>query len=109
MSLPITKTWYVYQIGEGSFCDWYYWGVGEGSKNPTRRELGQFARAVIILSRLTPEKDWFDSSHEYWTTYFPGAGVVVIVRPESNPFSAGYVISGIELPWMKILEGTVEL
>ena len=110
MPLPITKpeTWYVYELSEGAFRDWYYWGVGEQSKAPVRREIGQFAKAIIILSRLLPDKNWFDSSHEYWTTYFPGAGVVIVLRPESNPYTEGYLMARVELPWLGSI-GEVDL
>jgi hypothetical protein len=102
------EQWFVYELSEGAFRDWYYWGVGESSKMPTRREVGQFAKAIIILSHLIPGKNWFDSPHEYWTTYFPGAGAVIILRPESNPFAEGYLISRVELAWLT-LKGKVRL
>lgn len=97
----MNEEWFVYEISEGSFRAWFYWGIGDTSVPPRRREIGPIAKAIIVLSKFKPDKNWFDSAHEYWTTSLPGTGIIVAVRPETNPFAEGYIISKVQLPWLE--------
>ena len=61
--------------------------------------------ALVIKNKIADLKEW-DGNGEYWfAPLLKKEEWVVIVRPESNPFAAGFCVSPVELPWLEKSEG----
>ena len=72
------------------------------------RDMSAMARAINLLSQCdgatfgSAERiDWYDATHEFWILPCPCAQPFVCVRPGTNPFDCGYVISPIPMPHLK--------
>jgi len=70
------------------------------------RDIADLSRALAILNACAIEPaakwegqppliDWFapGAAHEYWLLPFPYAPPLVCVRPGTNPFDSGYLVS----------------
>mgnify|MGYP001596748256 FL=1 len=80
-----------------SVVGWHSFGVNhENIKD--NGDMGALARALHLLGQCVPEVDWYNGTHEFWVLECPCAPSMVCVRPHSNPFDCGYVVSPIPMP-----------
>ena len=69
--------------------------------------MGKFVQAALAVKNQVPSlKDW-SGAGEYWSSPLPRQNEeIVIIRPDCNPFGAGYVVSPVELPWLNDPDST---
>jgi hypothetical protein len=94
------KEWYVYRLDHMSVEGWRSFGIRH---NPIvdNRDITAMSRALSILAQCVTDVDWFNDHHEYWLVECPMAPPIVCVRPGSNPFDSGYLVSPIHLSHLK--------
>lgn len=92
---------FVYRISEASMSDWTYF---EKVDDPERRSYftGKCVRAALaIKEQIVAEKDW-DGDGRYWFAPLPMKDFVVAV--ECHAYGGGYVVSPVELTWLRNME-----
>lgn len=96
-------TWHIYKMSDLSLNGWWSFGLHRSPQeqlSPSPDFIGDFARAVNLLSQCVPNEWWY-GYNEYWMLELPMAAPMVCIRREKNPFHAGYLVSPIPLPHIK--------
>lgn len=114
MGKTMKRDWFIYRIDNLSLSGWRSFGVlHEQIKD--NRDMSAMARAINILSDCVPDIDWYNRYHEFWLLECPCAPPIVCVRPETNPYQSGYIVSPIPMPhlessqeWFLSREGKLE-
>lgn len=87
----------VYPISHASLSEF---SAGKDLPHEWERARYIVMAALSIREQIKEFKDW-DGYGEYWLYHLPKCGNLIIVRPNGNPFCGGYVVSPVELPWLK--------
>jgi hypothetical protein len=89
--------WWVYKIGNLSTEGWRAHGI---SREPitSSKDIHILARALVILEKAEAGVEWLNDAHEYWITPCPLLPPIICVRPRSNPYESGYIVSPLPLP-----------
>ena len=92
------KPMFVYQVDQMNLC---FWHAIKNTETP-HDLIGSCVRAAKALQAQVEEyKDW-DGNGEYWFAPLPFCDSLCIVcRPNGNPYSEAYIISPVEMPWVK--------
>jgi len=93
------KSWFIYKLSNLSLHGWRSFGV-KHEQIKDNRDISALARAVKLLEDCFPEIDWFNQYHEFWVLECPCEQPFVCVRPNTNPYEAGYIVSPIKLSYL---------
>lgn len=94
------RDWYVYSFKEGSLEGWKSYGI-KHERISDNRDITVLTIALSVLALAEPTEEWFNEFHEYWITFLPKTFPLVCVRPKSNPFEGGWIVSSVELPYLE--------
>lgn len=90
------RRWHIYRMDRMSLDGWKSFGV-KHEHVTDNRDMSAMARAINLLADCVPNVDWYDGYHEFWLLECPCSPPFVCVRPGTNPFDSGYLVSPIPL------------